>query len=99
MDFEAIIMLGIFRAKKLYCVLSRRCICHECEKECNIHKSELTRKSIGIGLSIKEVNEDILLEKSRTSMVHNHKSLTLLPCGYGVRCSACLTCRSGVDTD
>ena len=52
-----------------------------------------------IGLSVKEVNDDKLEDKSYTFIRHNKKSLPLLPCGYGIHFIECLTHRSGVDAD
>ena len=86
-------------AKDSCCILSRRCVCHDCEKEYNAHKNELISKVSEIGLSVKEVNDEKLEDKSCTFMGHNEKSLPLLPCGYGTHFPACLTHGSDVDDD
>ena len=66
------------------CIVSRRCICYECEKEHNTHKNELISKVSEIGLSVQGGNDDRLEDKSCTFMGYNHKSLPLLPCLYGM---------------
>ena len=72
-------------------------MCHNCEEEYQAHKSDFISEANEIDLSINEVNDNGLKEKSYTFMRHNKKSIPLLLYSYRTHFPACLTHRSNVN--